>query len=67
MGVLGSPFRRSRIGRVTLPEVRNWSVGPPGGLGVDARSFHSPGSGRQAIPEVRVWSGFPTGGPEEVG
>ena len=69
-GVFGGPFRRygnghkasqaSGNGREALPEVREWSVGPPGSPGVV-------GSGRESLQEVRECSGVPSGGPGVVG
>ena len=61
--MVGKPTLRSRKGRVALPgvengwealpEVREWSRGPPKG----------PGVVRKALPDVRQWSGGPLGGP----
>ena len=53
---------RSGSGRKALPEVREWSGGRRGGLGVVGRPFRRSGSGREALPEVRERLGGPPGG-----
>ena len=42
-------------GQVVLPDVREWSGGPPGCLGVVGRPSQMSGSGRESLPDV--WGG----------
>ena len=49
-----------RGGREALTDVRVWSGGPPGCLGVVGRPFQMSGCCREALPVVREWSGDPT-------
>ena len=72
--MVGRPFRRSGSGRealpefrVALPEVREWSVGPPEGPGVVGSLSIRSSSDRKALPEVQKWLGDPPGGPAVVG
>ena len=60
LGVVGS-------GRDTLPEIREWSGGPPVGPGVVERLFRRLGIGWETLPYVREWSGGPPVGPGVVG
>ena len=55
-----SPTLRSGSGRVAIPEVREWSGHPNGGLGVV-------GSGRETLTEVREWTGVVGRPPESLG
>ena len=67
----------SGICREAFPDVREWSGGPQGYLGVVGRPSRRSGSGREALkiiwewsgtlPDVRDWSGFPPGCPGVVG
>ena len=57
----------SRNGREALPEVRQWSGGPPGGPAVVGRPSRRSGSFREALPEFREWSIGPIGCPGVVG
>ena len=43
----------SESGRETLPDVQEWSVGPPGCPGVVGSPSRMTWSGREAIPNVR--------------
>ena len=43
-------------GRVALPDVRDWSGGPPGCPGVVGWPFRMSGIGRVALPVFREWS-----------
>ena len=59
--------------RDALPEVREWSGGPPSGLGVLGRPTRRvwrfsrrSGSDLEVLPEVREWSGGSPGGPGVV-
>ena len=46
--------------RVALPDVRKWSGGTSGSLGVVGKLSQMLRSGREALPEVLEWSGvFP--------
>ena len=40
-------------GREVLPNIREYSGGPPGFLGVVGRPSQMSGSGREALPDVR--------------
>ena len=53
-GWKASPMSGS--GRVTLPDVREWSGGPPGCPGMVGRPSRMSGSGREAFPDVWEWS-----------
>ena len=64
----------SGSGQEALPNVREWSGGPPGCPGVVGMSSQMSGSGqeslsdvREALPDVRVWSRGPPGCPRVVG
>ena len=64
----------SGSGRESLPEVREWSVGPPGCTGVIgspsqmSQSVRHPLTGGwEAFPDVREWSGDHPGYPDVVG
>ena len=48
-------------GREALPDVREWSDGPPECPGVVGRPSWMSGSGRVALPDVREWLGNPAG------
>ena len=48
------PFRMSGSCQVTLPDVPEWSEGPPGCLGVVGRYSRLFGSGRETLSKVRV-------------
>ena len=57
--MVGRPSLRSGSGRETFLEVREWSGGPPEGLGVFVRPSRRSGSGREwsgGLLEVREWS-----------
>ena len=64
----------SDSGRLILPDVREWSVGPSGCSAVVGKPSQFPGvvrrlsrmygSGRLALPDVREWLGVP---PECLG
>ena len=56
------PSWRFRSGQEALPKVREWSGGPPGGLGVVGRPFWRSVGGRKALREVQEWLGGPLGG-----
>ena len=60
LGVVGRPSRRSESGREALPEVREFSGGPPGGPGLV-------GSGREVLKKLLEWSRGRPGGPVVVG
>ena len=47
----------SGSGWETLPDVREWSGGPPRCPGVVGRPSQMSGSGREILPNVREWSG----------
>ena len=49
----------SGSGSEALPNVREWSRGPPGCPGVIQRPSRMSDSGREDIPVVREWSGGP--------
>ena len=51
--MVGWPFRMSGSGREALPDVREWSVGPPGCLRVVWRPTWMSNNFREALPEVR--------------
>ena len=61
---------------VTLLEVQNWSLDPPGVLELVGRLSQRSGSGREILPEVwtgwetlfevQKWSGHQPGSPEMV-
>ena len=55
-----TPFRMSGSSREALPDVREWSGGPPGGPGVVVRPFRRSGSGREALLNDREWVGMPS-------
>ena len=62
---MGRPSLRSGSGREAFLEVREWSGGPPEGLGVvgsGPEASRRSGSGRETLPEVRDWSGGPLEG-----
>ena len=75
------PSRKFGCGSKSEKEVREWTVGPLGGLGlppggpgvVERHShrvrthFRTSRSGREALLEVREWSGGPPGGPGVIG
>ena len=46
----------SGSGRETLPDVQEWSGGPPESSGVVAKLSRMSGSGREALPDVWEWS-----------
>ena len=46
-------------GRETLPDVREWSIGPHKWLGVVGRPSRMLGNGRHARGDVWEWSGDP--------
>ena len=54
----------SGSGREAIPDVREWSGGPPGCPGVVGRPSRMSGSGQEALPNVRAWS---RGHPECLG
>ena len=66
LGVVRRPSERSRSGRESLPEVLEWSRGPPGGPGVVCRLFRRSMCGREAHPEVLEWSRVSPGDPGVV-
>ena len=47
--------RMSRSGRMATPNVREWSGGPPGCLGVVWRSSRMPSRGREALTDIWEW------------
>ena len=47
-------------GRESLPDVREWSGGPPVCPGNVGTPSQMSGSGRESFPDVRVWSGGPS-------
>ena len=49
--------RMSGNGREALPDVREWSGGPPGCPGVVGMPSRMSRSGWEALPENREWSG----------
>ena len=51
----------SGSGREVLPEVWEYSEGPPGSPGVVERSSWKSGSSRKILLEVREWLGVPPG------
>ena len=51
----------------SLPDVREWSGGPPWRPEVVGMPYRMSGSGRLAIPDVREWSGGHSGCPRVVG
>ena len=57
--MVGRPYQMFRSVLVALPKVREWSGGPPEGLGVVGITSKRSGSGRESLPEVREWSGGP--------
>ena len=64
----------SGSGREAVPDVREWSVGPPGFFSVVGktslvigRRSQMFGSGRETLPDVREWSGGPPGCSGMVG
>ena len=48
-------------GLLALPDVRKWSRGPSGCLGVVGRPSRMTGSGRETLTDVPKWSGGPPG------
>ena len=52
-GVVRLPARMSGSGRGNLPDVREWSGGPPRCSLVVGRPFWLSRSGREALPDVR--------------
>ena len=50
---IGSPMRKSGMGREAPPEVRERSEGPPEGLGQVRRPTLRSGRGREDHPKVR--------------
>ena len=68
--------RMSWSGQKTLPDVQEWSGGPPGCLGLVGRPPQMPEvvgrtsgmseGGREALPNVRKWLGGPLGCPGVV-
>ena len=62
MGVVRKPSQQFGSGREAIPDVREWSGGPP-----EIRECLpiTPGS-PEAIPVAREWSRVPPGCPEEV-
>ena len=52
---------------MALPDVREWSGGPPRCPGVVGRSSRKIGSSREVLQEVRDWSEGPPGCPGLVG
>ena len=46
-------------GREALPDVQEWSGGPPGSPKVVGMPSRMSGSSRESILEVREWSGGP--------
>ena len=46
-------------GREALPDVLDWSGGPPGCPGLVVTPFRKSGSGREVFPDVREWSEDP--------
>ena len=54
-------------GREALPDVREWSVGPPGCLGVVGSPSRMSECNREALPDVREWSGVPPKCPDVIG
>ena len=57
----------SESGREALPDVRKWSGGLPGFLGVVLRPSRMSGSGLEDLPDDREWSGSHLGCPRVVG
>ena len=49
-------LRMSGSGQDDLPDVWEWSVGPPGCPGVVGRSSWKSGSGREYLPDIQKWS-----------
>ena len=49
----------SGSGSEALPDVWEWSGGPPGCPGVVGRPFQMNGSGSEALPDVWEWLGGP--------
>ena len=60
-GMVVKLSRMSGSGREAFPDVREWSGGPAGCLGVVGRPCRMSGSDREAIPDIRDWSGGPSG------
>ena len=48
-----------RYSLVILPDVREWSGGPPGCPGIVGWPSRMSGSGRDSLPNVQEWSGNP--------
>ena len=48
-----------REGWESLSDIQEWSVGPPGCLGMVGRPSLMSGSGREALPDVREFLGGP--------
>ena len=57
------PFRRSGMGRGTLPEVWKGSGDPAGGPGTVGGPSQKSRTGRGTLPKVRDGSGNAIGGP----
>ena len=57
--MVGRPSPRSESGWETLPEVRKWSVDPPGGPEMVGRPSRWSGSSRETLPEIQKWSRDP--------
>ena len=55
-GVVGRPPRMSLNDREALPDVQEWSGGPPGYPGVVEMPSLKSGIGRDALPVVGEWS-----------
>ena len=55
--------RKYGSGRENLPDVQEWSGGPPGSSGVIGRSSRMSGSGREALRYVLEWSADHPGRP----
>ena len=58
-GAVWRPFRMFGIARQELPEIREWSGGPPECPEMVGRLSRMLGNGREAIPDVWMWSGGP--------
>ena len=42
-------------GRESLPDVWEWSGGPPEYPGVVGKTFRMSGSGQKILPDIQVW------------
>ena len=58
-GVVGRPSRMSGSGREALPNIREWSGGPPGCPGVVGKPSRMSAIGWEPYIEVRDCSGDP--------